>query len=229
MKALEDELGVSVKELARLSTQAEIMEGTIAEEEKKAKTLEHALVDVSSLEVMSRLQLMDFIQLRASLESQKSEVGDLQTSYASSKESHQGSQAKLAASEELLQTLVTGLSSTSNASSAGGYLGQLAEAKARLAAASTEEEQIRMRIGMIEKELKEKEAKWRAMEKEAGDSTKALERARKALSALTNGLQETGWNAKKEEEASRQLNQARDAVRSLSEVRMRGAGNTWLV
>ncbi len=59
-KALEDELGASVKELARLSTQAELMEGTISEEEKKAKTFEQALVDVSLLkEVKGVLQPAD--------------------------------------------------------------------------------------------------------------------------------------------------------------------------
>ncbi len=86
-----------------------------------------------------------------------------------------------------------------------------------------------MRIVMIEKELKEKEAKWRTVEKEVGDGTKALEGARKVVLTLSNSLQGTGWNAEKEEEASKQLSQVRDAVRSLSEVRIRRVENHWLV
>ncbi|KAF8337439.1 condensin complex subunit SMC2 [Cantharellus anzutake] len=182
-------------------TQAELMEGTITEEEKKVNSLEQALVD-----------------LRASLEAQRSHVDERKASYASSKESHQASQARLASSEELLQTLVTGLSSAQNASSAGGYLGQLAEAKARLTSASAAEEQIKMRIEIVEKELKEKEAKWKTMEKEAKDGSKALEKARSEMEALTSKLQSTGWDLEKEE-ASNRIKDAKEDVRSLTEKR----------
>ena len=46
LKALEEELSSYVKELARLGTQVEIKEGTIADEQKKVKTLEQSLKEV---------------------------------------------------------------------------------------------------------------------------------------------------------------------------------------
>lgn len=126
---------------------------------------------------------------------------------------------QLATSEELLQTLVTGLSSTSNASTAGGYLGQLADAKTRLAAASTEEEQARMRMGMVEKEMKEKEMKWKAVEKEAGEGTKSLEKGRKEVEALKRKVDATGWDVDKDRDAGIRAKAAREEVRTLTEVR----------
>jgi structural maintenance of chromosome 2 len=46
LKALEDELGTLVKELARFATQAEIKEGAIADEKKKVEDLKKALEEV---------------------------------------------------------------------------------------------------------------------------------------------------------------------------------------
>lgn len=127
---------------------------------------------------------------------------------------------QLDTSEELLQTLVTGLSSNSSTSaSAGGYLGQVADSKARLAAAETEEEQARTRLGMIEKELKEKTAKWKAVEREAGDGKNSLERGRKEVESLKRKLVGTGWSVEREEQSALQLRDAKEAYRTANEVR----------
>lgn len=134
------------------------------------------------------------------------------------KEDHTTLQTQLATSEELLQTLVTGLSSSSNASSAGGYLGQLADAKARLATSSTEEEQARMRMTMIEKELKEKETKWKAVEKDAGEGAKSLQKGKKEVESLQKKVDATGWNSEKEQASAEQAQELRNQIRNLSEV-----------
>lgn len=49
LKALEEELNTFVKELARFSAQAEIKEGTIADETKKVEDLQKALEEVHIL------------------------------------------------------------------------------------------------------------------------------------------------------------------------------------
>lgn len=127
-------------------------------------------------------------------------------------------QSQLATSEELLQTLVTGLSSSNNASATGGYLGQLAEAKARLASAATEEEQGRMRMSMVEKELKEKEVKWKAVEKDAGEGAKTVAKGKKDVEILQKKLAATGWDSDKEDAIANQIREAREQIRTLSEV-----------
>jgi structural maintenance of chromosome 2 len=48
-------------------------------------------------------------------------------------------------------------------------MGQLADAKAKLAQATAEEEQSRVKLGMSEKELKTLEGRWKEVEREVGD------------------------------------------------------------
>lgn len=161
---------------------------------------------------------MYLLQLRASLEAKHADVERLTASHTERKEKHTELQSQLATSEELLQTLVTGLSSSNNASSAGGYLGQLADAKARIASAATEEEQSRMRMSMVEKELKEKELKWKAVEKDAGEGEKALVKSKKDVESLRQKLSATGWDGEKETHALNQIREAREQIRTLTEV-----------
>lgn len=76
-----------------------------------------------------------------------------------------------------------------------------------------------MRMSMLEKELKEKEAKWKAVEKDAGDGTKSLAKGKKDVEALQKKLSATGWDDEREQGALDQIREARDQVRSLTEVR----------
>ncbi|KAF9512257.1 hypothetical protein BS47DRAFT_1372846 [Hydnum rufescens UP504] len=98
-KALEV-LSSHVEELVRLGTQLEIKEGTIVDEQK-VKTLEQSLKE-----------------LNQSLEAKHTDAANLTTSHGEQKEKHTQMLNKVATSEELLQTLVTGLSSNSNAPTA---------------------------------------------------------------------------------------------------------------
>lgn len=218
LRALEDELGTLVKELARFATQAEIKEGAIADEKKKVEDLRTALEEVWCHLSAQTQRLTSFLKLRNSLEAKRGNVERLTASHLERKEKHAVLQSQLATSEELLQTLVTGLSSSNHNSAAGGYLGQLADAKARAASAATEEEEARMRMTMVEKELKEKEVKWKAVEKEAGDGEKSLTKARKDVQILEAKLASISWDSGKEQEADAQIREAREQVRSLTEV-----------
>jgi structural maintenance of chromosome 2 len=98
-------------------------------------------------------QLLYLRQLDALLAQKRLQVKELTASYATIKDARTTIQIKLATAEELLQTLLTGLiSSGAGTSGGGGYMGQLADAKARLAQATTEEDQCRMQLGMSERE-----------------------------------------------------------------------------
>ena len=92
--------------------------------------------------------------------------------YNKTKETFESTQSSLNAKEELLQNLLTGLSSSST--TGGGYMGQLADAKARQAHAAGEEEQSRLKLGMSQKELKALEKRWKEVEKEAGEGKRKL-------------------------------------------------------
>jgi structural maintenance of chromosome 2 len=97
-------------------------------------------------------------------------------------------------------------------------MGQLADAKARLAHASTEEEQSRMKLGMSEKELITLEGKWKAVEREAGDSKELLDAMKGDVEKFRRKVAECGWSADKEKEGETALRAAKGQVRQLTEV-----------
>lgn len=129
-------------------------------------------------------------------------------------------QSALTANEDLLQSLLTGLSSNgNNAMGGGGYLGQLADAKARLAQGTAEEEQTRRKLSLKEKELAELEIKWKKVEKEAGDGRKSLEAARKELDLVRKKADATGWSLEKDAQVDAEMRQAKSNLRAITEVR----------
>ena len=125
----------------------------------------------------------------------------------------------LTSSEELLQTLLTGLTSSgAGTSGGGGYMGQLADAQGRLAQATTEEEQTRMRLGMSVKELKTLEARWKEVEREAGDGQRALEVKKADVARCRKKLADCGWNEEREKEDDMALRNAKEELRRHTEV-----------
>lgn len=147
----------------------------------------------------------------------RARVEELTTSYNATKEKHSTAQAGLNSKEELLQTLLTGLSS-SNTATGGGYMGQLADAKARLAQASAEEEQSRVKLGMSQKDLKTLEKRWKEVEKEAGDGKRNLEAKKKEVEQLRKKVESSGWSKEKETQSEMALRTARSEARQLNEV-----------
>ena len=143
---------------------------------------------------------------------------ELEASYNVLKEKHNTMQDSLNSKEELLQTLLTGLSSSN--SSGGGYMGQLAEAKAKLAQASAEEEQSRVKLGMAEKDLKGLEKRWKEVEREAGDGRRNLEAKANEVQALRKKVEACGWSTEKESESEINLRKAKAEVRQSAEVRL---------
>lgn len=147
------------------------------------------------------------------------DVESLETSYKVVKAEHEESQATLNTAEELLQTLLTGLSSTGTGNSGGGgYMGQLADAKARLAHSATEEEQGRMKLGMAEKELAGLEVRWNAVAKEVGDGKKKLESLKAETGKFSQKVADCGWNDEKEREGETAVKNAKAECRQLFDV-----------
>ncbi len=79
-------------------------------------------------------------------------------------------------------------------------MGQLAEAKARLAAAGTETEQAKVRIGLAEKEIKEKEPRAKKAEKEGEGSLKELATKKVEVEKIRKRVGGAGWDEGREAE-----------------------------
>ena len=120
-------------------------------------------------------------------------------SFAEVKAAYDAGGAELAKAEELLQSLITGLSSSDkDDENAGGYMGQLAEAKARASAAGTEAEQSKVKITAAEKEIKDKEPKAKKAEKEGESVLKELREKRGEVERLTKNLEGGSWDENRE-------------------------------
>ena len=98
-------------------------------------------------------------------------------------------------------------------------MGQLADAKARLAQGLAEEEQSKVKLAMSEKELVNLEARMNAFAKETGDNVKKLENLKAAVQACQAKVTNSGWSAEKDKQLDIQLREARETVKNLHDVR----------
>ncbi|EMD35993.1 hypothetical protein CERSUDRAFT_156737 [Gelatoporia subvermispora B] len=201
-KKLEEQVGELEKELVKFKAQVQIKEESIKEEQTSVQSSEQELESA-----------------KEQLANKQAEVEKLTGEHDTLKDKHTALQTALSNAEELLQTLLTGLSSSNNGQTGGGYMGQLADAKARLAHASTEEEQHKMELGMKENELKALQAKWKEVEREAGEGKKNLERMQAEVGKLRRKLADSGWDAEKQLEGENILKAAKAEVRSSTEQR----------
>ena len=88
-------------------------------------------------------------------------------------------QTALSTTEDLLQTLLTGLAcSSAQSSRSGGYMGQIADSRARLAQAAAEEEQARVNLDMSRRELGELKKRWKKWDGRPAKVSVALRRRR---------------------------------------------------
>ncbi|KAF8657109.1 hypothetical protein AX16_002296 [Volvariella volvacea WC 439] len=202
LKKLEEEVGELGKQVVKVRTQKELQEATVKDEQDSMAELEKEVKD-----------------LEAAYADKQNSVKKLDAEYKKLDEQHQTTQNSLRSMEELLQTLLTGLSGNSNKPNAGGggYMGQIADAKQRIAQASTEEEQARVKIAMHEKELAGLTKRWKEVEREAGDGKRKVEAMQKEVDALKKRIEKCGWNEEKERDGEVRLRQVREQVRDLSE------------
>lgn len=137
--------------------------------------------------------------------------------YNTVKDEHDALQAAHDETEELLQTLLTGLSS-SNTKSGGGYMGQIEEKRKAAAQAEAEAKQFNTKLTMRQEELKGLQAQYKKVEREAKDSARNLESMRATVESFKKKVAETGWSQERETEHEAQLRDAKNKVRHLTEV-----------
>ena len=108
-------------------------------------------------------------------------------------------------------------------------MGQLADAKARLAQGAAEEEQSKVKLAMSEKELVNLEARMKAFAKETGDNMKTLESLKAAVQACQTKVTNSGWSMEKDKHLDMQLREARNSVKTLYDVRIRSHYSTLMI
>ncbi|KAI0337135.1 condensin complex subunit SMC2 [Trametopsis cervina] len=201
-KQLEDNVQELGKTVVKIRTQIEIKNSTISDEKEKQKGLESALKEAQE-----------------ALEEKRVIVDEFRVSHAATTAKHRGLEEALNNAEELLQTLLTGLSSKNSGQSGGGYMGQLAEAQAKVAQAAAEEEQSRVKLANAEKELKAFQARWKEVEREASDGKKNLAAMKAEVERFSQRVQQSSWNEEQEVTLENGLREARQAVRTATEQR----------
>ena len=218
VQGLTDAVNTLEREMVKTKTQLEIKVGTLSDEAKRVEALKRAVTDVRATRSLISLA-NTWTQIAKSIEQKRGSTSNDAAAFAELKTAYDAGVAELAKNEELLQTLLTGLSS-SNADdqSAGGYLGQLAEAKARLAAAGTEAEQAKIKIGLAEKEVKEKEPRAKKAEKEGEGSLKELAGKKTEVDTIRKRVQTAAWDDGRERELAEKQAEHSANVAELMEV-----------
>lgn len=125
----------------------------------------------------------------------------------------------LASSESLLQSLITGLSSSAENQESSGYQGQIATAKNHASEIGGKVEQAKIRIGHLQKELKEKEPRAKKAQNEGGGLVKELTAAKAELEKLESSIAAAGADEASFASLSRQRQELNQQVRRLTEQR----------
>jgi len=180
-QALEEDVKRHSHEIVRLQTLFDLKQASMNEEkergvgfQKSVKELEAQVKEKSR--IYEKLQAQ-FDKAKADLDSQNAEVEQ---------------------KEELLQTLQTGVASKEGQES--GYQGQLQDARNRVSAAATEQEQAKLKISHMEKRLKEDEPRAKKAKEQNSGLLKDLENLRGQAKKLESDLNKAGFEPGKEDQ-----------------------------
>ncbi|KAI9848865.1 MAG: Structural maintenance of chromosomes protein 2 [Sclerophora amabilis] len=197
-QALEEEVKSHSHEAVRLSTVLDLKKSSMKEESEKRHSIQ---VNVSDLLSQLEEKMKVSEQIQAKYDKAKSEVA---------KQNEDVTQK-----EELLQTLQTGVASKEGQES--GYQGQLQDARSRLSAAATEQEQAKLKITHFEKRIKEDEPRAKKAKEQNSGLLKDLETLRAQGKKLELELNKLGYDDGKEEESAKHEAQLHQRIRALRE------------
>ena len=197
-QAMEEEVKKHSHELVRLSTVMDLKKSSMVEEKERKSAIEKT---VSELETLLK---------------QKTKVYDkLQAQYDKAKEDLEKQSLEAETKEELLQTLQTGVASKEGQES--GYQGQLQDARNRASAASTEQEQAKLKMTHLEKRIKEEEPRAKKAKEQNAGLLNELEGLRSQAQKLEKELGKLGFEAGKEDDMYKQESTLQQTIRKLRE------------
>lgn len=197
-QALEDDVKQFSNEMVRLATSADLKQQSLNEEQERRKGVETSAKDFEK-QVKEKNDI--FTKLQKAYDNTKSEYDKLCASIDSK--------------EELLSTLQTGVSTQEGQET--GYQGQLQEAKNRSSAASTEQEQAKLKISHFQKRIKEDEPRAKKAKDQNSGLIKELEGLKAQATKLEQQLSKAGYEPGKEEAMSQKEAVLEKDVRSLKQ------------
>ncbi|PMD23152.1 RecF/RecN/SMC protein [Hyaloscypha hepaticicola] len=197
-QALEEEVKKHSNELVRLLTVMDLKKSSMAEEKERKSTI---LKTVSELETLLKQKMKVYEKIQAQYDKAKEEL-EKQNEEAETK-------------EELLQTLQTGVASKEGQES--GYQGQLQDARNRASAASTEQEQAKLKMAHLEKRIKEEEPRAKKAKEQNAGLLGDLEGLRSHVQKLEKELGKLGFESGKEDDMYKQQSTLQQTIRKLRE------------
>ncbi|MCJ1313119.1 Structural maintenance of chromosomes protein 2 [Agyrium rufum] len=197
-QALEDEVKTHSHEVVRLSTVMDLKKSSMVEEQKQQKEIQSSVKD-----------------LEKAVEQKRKIYEKLQSQYDIAKSDLDKQSSEIEQKEELLQTLQTGVASREGQES--GYQGQLQDARNRVSAASTEQEQAKLKITHLEKRIKEDEPRAKKAKEQNSSLLKDVEGLKAQARKLEVELGKTGFEPGREEHMRQQESILQQEVRSLTE------------
>ncbi|BFZ53798.1 Structural maintenance of chromosomes protein 2 [Savitreella phatthalungensis] len=185
-------------EIVRLATNLELKQGSLKEDMAARDAAQQSVHDIT-----------------ATLQRQQAEFAALQTKFDKLKGEHEAKTTEYNRKEELLQSLATGFSTRDGQES--GYAEVLNEARKRMTAATTQQEQAKLKIAHYEKKLKEDEPRVKKALAQNKSLQKGLEQARLAAAKLEGELSGMGIDTTQTKNSTARRDELRWQVRDLSE------------
>ncbi len=197
-QALEEEVKAHSEELVRLETVSDLKNASLTEERGRREGVQKS---VKELETQVQQKSRIYEKMQAEYDTAKADM-DKQT-------------AEVEQKEELLQTLQTGVASREGQEN--GYQGQLQDARNRVSAAATEQEQAKLKISHLEKRIKEDEPRAKKAKEQNSGLLKDLEGLRAQAKKLESELGKLGFEPGKEDTMYQQEASLQKQIRSLRE------------
>lgn len=197
-QALEEAVKSHSHEAVRLATVFDLKRTSMTEEKERSKGCQKLVKDLQA-QVKEKSKLYE--QLQSQYDSAKADL-DKQTAEVESK-------------EELLQTLQTGVASKEGQES--GYQGQLQDAKNRVSATVTEQEQARLKITHLEKRIKEDEPRAKKAKEQNSGLLKDLETLKIQAKKLEADLTKLGFEPGREKAMNQREVALQQDIRTLRE------------
>ena len=197
-QALEDEVKQNSHEMVRLATVMDLKTSSMVEEQERRKSIQKSVKDLEG-QLKEKSKLYDKLQIQ----------------YDAAKSDLDKQSAEVDQKEELLQTLQTGVASKEGQEN--GYQGQLQEARNRISAATTEQEQAKLKTAHLEKRVKEDEPRARKAKEQNSGLLKDLEGLRTQAKRLESELGKLGFEPGKEDEMYQRETVLQQQIRNLRE------------
>lgn len=197
-QALEDEVKDKSHEAVRLTTVLDLKSANVAEEKKKQEAQQKTVGE-----------------LEKALEEKTRVYRDLKEAHDFAKAQFNRLSKQAESSDELLQTLLTGVASKEGQEN--GYQNQLQSARNDATAAMTEQEQTKLRISHLEKQIREQEPKAKKAKEQNASLFKDLEALKASTKVLEIELDKLGYKDGKREEVRQQEAHLEESIHNLRE------------